>query len=204
MARQPLTPPSRETGAAQAAPAVSEAAPESQVQQEPAVPAHAGSAGSQPTGKHLSPKDALEVLLDSRFSAIVPAEAKQRLLGVSEVREVALDSTAGVNIYAETSIPRFFVGYVQDSVGAWAFVNARATAVAADNKSANALYEDYENALRKRYGKPAWVNDNAPPPPIKGWSIECGLLEVSLTARTNEMGEAVVELDLFEPQGEQE
>jgi hypothetical protein len=48
------------------------------------------------------------------------------------------------------------------------------------------------------------VNDNAPPPPIKGWSIEGGLLEVSLTARTNEMGEAVVELDLFEPQGEQE
>lgn len=203
-ARQPQTPPGSETDPARPAPAASGQPPVSPARQHPAVPELGSTAASRPTGRQLTPKETLEVLLGSRFSAIGPTEAKQKLSSVSEVRETSLSTTAGVNIYAETSTPRFFVGYVQDSVGAWAFVNAKATAVAADDKAADALYQDYEKALRKRYGKTAWVNDNSPPPPIKGWSIEGGTLEVSLTMRANEVGETVVEVDLFEPQGEPE
>jgi hypothetical protein len=206
-AREPDPPPNNEMEATQPASAVRDAAPVPPPSvpepRDPAVPAQ-GSSGSRANGKQLSPKEALEILLDSRFSAIVPAEAKQKLSRVSEVRETALNTTAGVNIYAETCTPRFFVGYVQDSGGAWAFVNAKATAVAGDEKNADVLYKDYERALRKRYGRPAWVNDNAAPPPIKGWSADGGTLEVSLTARTNEVGEAIIELNLFEPQGEPE
>jgi hypothetical protein len=170
----------------------------------PAAPIDLHPARSDTPAKTFSPKEALHVLVDSRFASLTPSEAKQKLAGFGEVHETPVDASGSMDVYMDTSSPRFLVSYVRDSVGAWAFMKARATVGAPNVSGADAIYRDYEGALRKRFGKPAWVNDNGPPPPIKGWSIGDGMLEVSLTQRTNDVQGTLVELELIEPQGEAE
>jgi hypothetical protein len=65
----------------------------------------------------------------------------------------------------DTAGQKFVVGYVRDSIGAWAFTKARATVDATDAQAVAAIYESYESALRDRFDKPAWVNDAGGPLP---------------------------------------
>jgi hypothetical protein len=187
---------------APAAPSVVEASPAGA----PSLPSSPTStlAGNEHTEKAFSAKEALQILVDSRFASITPSDAKQKLAQFGEVRETPIDAAGAVDICMTASSPRIVTSYVRDSVGAWAFMKASATVATPEVSDADAIYKDYESALRRRFGKPVWVNDNGPPPPIKGWSVGDGVLEISLAQRTNEIQGAVVELELVEPQGEAE
>jgi hypothetical protein len=96
----------------------------------------------------------------------------------------------------------FLVAYVRDGNSGWQFGYARASQDAPDARGATERFPRLEAQLSKRFGNPDWIQNAGGPPPIKGWNVGDGALEVSLLQRNDERGKAVLEVTLAEPEGE--
>lgn len=180
--------------------ASSDTAPAAPTQQAPTQQAPKGNGKAAASGDR-----ALAVLIDSKFPSLLPDQAKQKLAQIGEVREKRFESAGSVDFYVDAPGQQFVVEYLFDSGrGAWGFSDATVQTNAADSSAAAAIYEEHEQALRKRFGKPAWVDDEGGAPSVAGWSTGRGGMEVSLRQEQDERGQYVVRLHYGEVQGEPE
>lgn len=167
--------------------------------------AQSPSSGASPTtsavARHLSEAELVAVLIESNFQKSTSEVAKEKLASIGVPRE-SRPIDAALEIRADAEETHFLVAYSRDSSGAWQFSYARATQDAPDASAATACYKGLEAHLSKRLGKPAWTQDSVGPPPIKGWHVGDGPLEVSLLQRNDEHGKTVLEVTLAEPEGE--
>jgi hypothetical protein len=155
---------------------------------------------SRPT--HLSPSEAVAVLVESRFPSATPAEAKQRLERVGEVQQIPPDASGALELRVDASTPSFHVRIVRELGGHWSFIDARTRFEAADDGAAAAAYEAYARALSNRFGPPAWTKERGPLRPLEGFRVEGGALEISLLQQIDADGLRLIQLELHEPQGE--
>jgi hypothetical protein len=151
--------------------------------------------------RHLSEAELVAVLIESNFQNSTSELAKEKLASIAAPRE-SRPIDAALEIRADADETHFLVAYSRDSSAAWQFSYARATQDAPDASAAMARYKAIETHLSKRFGRPAWTQDSVGPPPIKGWHVGDGALEVSLLQRNDERGKTVLEVTLAEPEGE--
>jgi hypothetical protein len=167
--------------------------------------AESASSGARPktsaAGRHLTEGELVAVLIESNFQNSNSELAKEKLASIGAPRE-SRPIDAALEIRADAAETHFLVAYSRYSSGPWQFSYARATREAPDASAAMARYRGIEAHLSKRFGKPAWTQDSVGPPPIKGWHVGDGALEVSLLQRNDESGKTLLEVTLAEPEGE--
>ena len=155
------------------------------------------------SGRRLSEDELVDALLDSEFQISSSEGARKRLASVGDVRESRPIDEA-IEVRADASDAHFLVIHVRDGRGGWKFSHAQAVRGTSAAAAATVTYERVEARLRKRLGKPTWVQAAGAPPPVKGWKFGDRGLEVSLLQREDQSGDFTVEVTLAEPQGEGE
>jgi hypothetical protein len=182
-------------------PATSATAPptENHAPAQPAPPDEPSKAN--PEGRHLTEAELIAVLIESNFQKSTSEVAKDKLTSIGTPRE-SRPIDAAIEVRADAEETHFLVAYARDGSGGWQFSYARATQDAPDASAATELYSGLEGHLTKRFGSPAWTQNASGPPPIKGWHVGEGALEVTLLQRNDEHGRTVLEVTLAEPEGE--